>query len=490
LTRKKILFITPPFHAGVVEVAGSWVPLYLVYLAGAARAAGFDAEIYDAMTKKVGFDKIRDRIKESKPDFIGISSFTCTVPDCIRVTEITKSVDPGIVTIMGGVHPSFMYEEIFSLTDSVDFIVRGEGEVTLPELLTSITGGEDLSRVKGIAYRDGGRIVVTEKRPLLHNFDNQPMAWDLLDWTDYSYYIIPGSRLGAVCTSRGCEQECTFCSQQKYWNRKWRGRTPEDVAREMELLATRYGVNVVLFTDDYPSPDRQRWEKILDLLIERELGVKILMETRAKDIIRDRDILDKYKKAGIIHIYVGTEATEQESLDYIKKDLNIEESILALNLLRETGIITETSMILGFPDETPESIRKTLHLAIEYNPDFAHFLAIAPWPYSDIREEMEPFIEEFDYRKYNLIDPVIKPRNMTLKEIDEAIIHCYKTFYTKKFSEMMNEKDEFKKNYMITSMKLMMTTSFIKKKMGSLTYQSSEEMPPEMRLLMKDLITR
>lgn len=490
MTRKKILFITPPFHAGVVEVAGSWVPLYLVYLAGAARAAGFEAEIYDAMTKQVGFDEIRDRIKESRPDFVGISSFTCTVPDCITLTEIVKSVDPAIVTIMGGVHPSFMYEEIFSLTGSVDFIVRGEGEVTLPELLLSLAAGKDISRVKGIAYKDGCKTVATKKRPLLRNFDNQPMAWDLLDWTDYSYYIIPGSRLGAVCTSRGCEQECTFCSQQKYWDRKWRGRTPEDVVKEMELLATRHGVNVVLFTDDYPSPDRQRWEKILDLLIDRNLGMKILMETRAKDIIRDSDILDKYRKAGIIHIYVGTEATEQKSLDYIKKDLSIEESKRALDLLRGTGIITETSMILGFPDETRESIRNTLQLAIEYNPDFAHFLAIAPWPYSDIRAELEPFIEVYDYKKYNLIDPVIKPKHMSLKEIDEAIVHCYKTFYTKKFSEMMNEKNEFKKNYMITSMKLMMTTSFIKKKMGSLTYRSDDEMPPEMKLLMKDMIPR
>jgi anaerobic magnesium-protoporphyrin IX monomethyl ester cyclase len=389
---------------------------------------------------------------------------------------------------MGGVHPSFMYEEMFSLTDSLDYIVRGEGEVTIAELLMTLANNEIPSGVQGIAYKDRDKVIATETRPFMQSFDAQPMGWDLLDWEDYTYFIIPGSRLAAVCTSRGCEQECTFCSQQKYWNRTWRGRSPEDVIGEMEHLNKTYGVDVILFTDDYPSPDRSRWEGILDLLIEKDMGIKILMETRAKDIIRDRDILHKYRKAGIIHIYVGTEATEQECLDYIKKDLSIEESKEALRLLREVGIVTETSMILGLPNETKENITETLRLAMEYNPDFGHFLAIAPWPYSDIYNELKEYIEVKDYRKYNLIDPIIKPKAMTLEEIDHAIIHCYKTFYTKKFNEMMDEKDEFKKQYLITSMKLMMTTSFIKKKMGSLTYGKNEEMPPEMKGLMHKLM--
>jgi anaerobic magnesium-protoporphyrin IX monomethyl ester cyclase len=488
MKKQKILFITPPFNAGVVEVAGSWIPLNLVYLAGAATIAGFEAEIYDAMTKKVGYEEIREKIVESNPAFIGISSFTSTAPDAIKVVELAKSINPLIITIMGGVHPSFMYEEMFSLTESIDYIVRGEGEITLPELLNVFTTGGKPEDVEGIAYKENDKVMATPSRPFMDNFDSQPMGWDLLDWEDYTYYILPGSRLSAVCTSRGCEQECTFCSQQKYWNRSWRGRSPEDVVSEMELLNKEYKVDVVLFTDDYPSPDRARWEKILDLLIEKKLNIKILMETRAKDIIRDRDILHKYKQAGIIHIYVGTESTEQECLDYIKKDLSIDESKEALELLREAGIVTETSMILGFPNETRENITKTLRLAIEYNPDFAHFLAIVPWPYSDIYNELKEYIEVYDYKKYNLIDPSIKPTTMTREEIDQAIIHCYKTFYTKKFNEMLDEKDEFKKNYMITSMKLMMTTSFIKKKMGSLTYSDDEEMPPEMKEIMDTLM--
>jgi anaerobic magnesium-protoporphyrin IX monomethyl ester cyclase len=482
MKKKKILLISPPFHAGVVEVAGAWVPLSLVYVAGAAMEAGYETEIYDAMTKKVGFEEIRKKIEESKPDFVGTSAFTGASPDAIEVLETAKSVNPDIVTIIGGIHPTFMYEEMFSITDSIDFIVRGEGELTLPELLDAVSNNEPVSGIKGIVYKEDGKVVATEKRPFLESFDAQPMGWDLLDWDDYTYYILPGSRLASVCTSRGCEQECTFCSQQKYWNKTWRGRTPDDVVGEMEHLNKKYGVDVVLFTDDYPSPDRERWERILDLLIEKDMGMKILMETRAEDIVRDEDILHKYKKAGIIHIYVGTEATEQANLDYIKKDLSLDESKKALRLLRENGIVTETSMILGYPDDTEESIARTLELAIEFNPDFAHFLAIAPWPYADIYNDLKEYIAVTDYRKYNLIDPIIKPKNMTLKELDKAMMDCYRAFYMHKHAEMViEEKDEFKKKYMMTSMKLMMSNSFIKEKMGSL----GGEMPEEMKKIIE-----
>lgn len=482
MKNKKILFITPPFHAGVVEVAGKWVPLYYVYLAGSARDAGYEAEIYDAMTKNVGYEEIEKKIIESRPDFVAVSALTCTSPDAIKVVELTKSINPAIKTIIGGVHASFMYEEMFSLTNSIDYIVRGEGEQTIAELLDALSGKRDIISVNGIAYRDdSNRVIANPNRPLLQNLDNLPMAWDLLDWNDYKYFIIPGSRLGAICTSRGCSKECTFCSQQKYWMRTWRARSPEDIVKEMLVLRREYDVNIVLFTDDYPTPDRERWERLLDLIIEQDIDMKILMETRAQDIVRDEDILHKYKKAGIIHIYVGTEATDQESLDYMKKDLSIEEAKKALSLLRDVGIITETSMILGFPDETEDSIARTLELALEFNPDFAHFLALAPWPYSDIYDELKDYIAVRDYKKYNLIDPVIKPKRMTLEQIDKAIVDCYRAFYMNRYAEMtLQEKDEFKKQYMMTSMKLMMSNSFIKKKIGAIG-----EMPDEVRKIIE-----
>ena len=266
------------------------------------------------------------------------------------------------------------------------------------------------------------------------------------------------------------------------WRKTWRGRRPERVVAELELIRDKYGVDVVLFSDEYPTQDQARWEALQDLLIERKVGVSILMETRPEDIVRDKAFLHKYRDAGVIHIYVGVEATDQATLDLIKKDVSVQIGVEALTLLREHDIITETSFILGFPHETNESVERTLRLSKVYNPDFAHYLALAPWPYADMYEELKPYVVDHDYRKYNLIDPVIKPEAMSLEEIDLAIIECYRSFYMDKIKDVAGWPDGFQKDYMIRSTKLIMNSSFITDKMGSLG-----EMPPEVEAMLKDM---
>ena len=164
----------------------------------------------------------------------------------------------------------------------------------------------------------------------------------------------------------------------------------------------------------------------------------------------------------------------------IKKDVKVQTGMEAIRLIHEHGMITETSFILGFSHETEDTIKQTLVLSKVYNPDFAHYLALAPWPYADLYKELEPYIVEKDYRKYNLIDPVIKPEHMTIQDIDRAIINCYQSFYMGKFTEIMAMKDDFKKKYLIRSMKLMMSSSFIVNKLGNIG-----AIPPQVEGLIK-----
>lgn len=479
---RKILFITPPYHCGVVEVAGRWVPLTFVYLAEAVRRAGFEPVIYDAMTKRHGYSEIEDRIREEAPAYVATTAITSTTPDALEILNVTKKVDAGITTIIGGVHPSFLYEEVLE-NRFVDYVVKEEGELTLPELLLALQTGSDLTEVAGIAFRnDDEAVVTTDFRPFIEDLDSLGTAWDLIDWDDYTYFVVENSRLASVSTARGCNHNCTFCSQQKFWRQTWRARAPEKVVDEIRMLRDTYGVNVVLLPDEFPTKDRERWERLLDLLIAEDMGVYILMETRPEDIVRDADILWKYRKAGVIHIYIGVEATNQETLDLIRKDVSVQIGIDAIRLIHEHGMITETSFILGFPHETKETIARTLELSKIYNPDCAHYLALAPWPYAEMYKELEPYVVDFDYRKYNLIDPVIKPENMSIEDIDWAIINCYRSFYMDKLKEVMLLKDPFKKKYMIHSMKLIMNSSFIVDKLGSLG-----KMPPQIKTLLSKI---
>lgn len=478
---KKILLITPPYHSGVVESAGVWLNVGFVYIAGSLRQAGYEPVIYDAMSHWHTYNDIKKRIIEEKPDVVGTTAFTAEIVDALKVLKLAKELDPEIVTVIGNVHPTYCYEEIFNdHRGYVDYIVRGEGEETMVELMDRLARDGDLSSVRGIVYNSDGTAVVTPSRDYIKDLDSLPLAWDLIDWPIYHYKPMENSILAIVSSSRGCNQQCTFCSQQLFWERTWRGRSAENFVSELEYLRDSYGVNVVMISDETPTLDRARWERILDLLIERDVGTKILMETRVDDIIRDEDIMWKYREALIDHVYVGVEATTQKTLDVFKKDIKVEHSKRALDLLNAQDIITETSFVLGMPDDTPESMGKTIELARFYNPDLAFFLAIAPWPYSDIYPQLKDFIEVTDYSRYNLVEPVVKPKDMTLQEVTDMLGKASREFYQYKINnlDLLTEK---KREFMVKVFHIIATSSYLAETM------KGTSMPEDVKKMLEKL---
>jgi anaerobic magnesium-protoporphyrin IX monomethyl ester cyclase len=460
--KKNILFVTPPYHCGVVEVAGSWPPLGLLYLGAQARKAGWNAEVYDAMTLRHDFIEIERQLRGREYDVFATTAITPTFPDAYELCNLAKRIRPECTTLIGGVHPTFCYSDILSEDNrAVDYIVSGEGELPLFHFLTSFEDIDIRHTSPNLIFRNGGTICSNHGLPLHADLDSLETAWDLLDWRKYVYHVIDNSVLGAVSTSRGCNHNCTFCSQQKFWNQTWRSRRPENVVTELSHLNKTYGINVFLFTDEYPTKDRDRWEEILDRIIMSDLDIHILIETRVEDIVRDEDILHKYRQAGVIHVYVGAEATDQMTLDKLNKEITVSQSRQAIELIGKHGMISETSFVLGFPEETRDSIEATYRLAKQFNPDFAHFLAITPWPYADFYDEVKDRIVVTDLRKYNLIEPIIEPHALSLHDIDLAIIDCYRRFYAAKMVDFVKCSDPFRRKYLLTSAKLIMASSFL-----------------------------
>lgn len=477
---KRIALVTPPYHSGVVETAGSWPNVAFVYMAGALRAAGFDPVIYDAMTANHDLDDIAAELERIKPDMVLTSCYTPSYPAGVRLLKIAKETLPGVVTGVGGVHAHFMWQEVLDKDgDAVDFVFRGEGEVTVPELCRCLDAGDDPGKVAGIAFNRDGAPYATPARPFIHNLDSLPTAWDLVDWSLYRFYPMPDTRLAITSTSRGCDQACTFCSQQVFWQRSWRARSAESVVAELEMLRDDFGVGVVMFSDETPTLDKERWDKLIDLLIERDVGTHILMETRVDDVLRDERRIEDWRRAGIDHVYVGVERTDQATLDLFKKNTEVAMGKKAIDLLNAQDIITETSLVLGLPTDTKESIEATFQLAQHYDPDLAFFLTIAPWPYADMYDDLKPYIVSYDYEDYNLVAPVVKPEAMEVDELMEQVIGCYRRFYMGKLKRIP-QMSKFKRDYFMVTMKLLMENSYLKQYMGGLG-----GMPAEVDTLMK-----
>jgi anaerobic magnesium-protoporphyrin IX monomethyl ester cyclase len=468
----------------VVESAGTWLNVGFVYIAGSLRAAGYEVDYYDAMSLWHKWPDIKKRIEAFKPDVVATTSFTASIVEALKLCNLAKEINPAVVTVLGNVHAAFCYDEILPHeNDVLDYIVRGEGEVTLVELLNCLNAAGDPASVNGLAFWRNDSVVVTPKAPYIHDLDSLPTAWDLVEWPIYSYRAKKNARLAIISTSRGCKSQCSFCSQQLFWAQSWRARSAENVVNEIEMLGNTYGVKVAMLSDELPTFDRERWERILDLMIERQVPVKLLMETRVDDILRDADIMWKYKKAGVEHIYVGVESGSQETLDLFNKDTEVAQSKQAIDIINNADIVTETSLVLGLPDDTAESIAQTVELAKHYNPDMAFFLAIAPWPYAELYPQLEEYVFTKDYSKYNLVEPVIKPKNMTVEQLEKELGKAAQKFYMHKFQHL-HELSPWKQEFMLSVLDIFINHSYLAGQMKA-AMKEGKDMPEEVKALMR-----
>ena len=161
---KRILLITPPYHCGVVEAAGKWANLGFLYIAGELRKDGHEVEIYDAMAKNHSYMHIKKKLIDSRPDIVGSTAYTATIHDATQVLSLAKSIDPNIITIIGGVHPTMMPGETLNRGNcAIDYIIRWEGEYTTPELIKALEGKIKRTEVQGIAYKENKRLITTPR---------------------------------------------------------------------------------------------------------------------------------------------------------------------------------------------------------------------------------------------------------------------------------------------------------------------------------------
>jgi len=462
----RVLMIQPNYHAGGAEIAGNWPPGWVAYIGGALKAAGItNLRFVDAMTNHIDDERLEEIIRANAPDVVMATAITPMIYQAQKTVEIAKRAAPGCITVLGGIHPTFMYSQVFTEAPWIDYIVRGEGEQIVVELLRAIEDGTLGARrrdIRGIAYLEEGKVVATPAHPVIENLDSLTPDWSLLEWDKYIYVPL-NTRVAVPNFARGCPFTCRFCSQWKFW-RKYRVRDPKKFADEIETLVNDFKVGFFILADEEPTIHRKKFVAFCEELIARKVKVHWGINTRVTDILRDRDLLPLFRKAGLVHVSLGTEAAAQLKLDRFRKQTTIEENKLAIRLLKDAGMVAEAQFIMGLENETKQTIEETYKLAQDWKPDMANWNMYTPWPFAELFEELGDRVEVRDYSKYNFVTPIIQPDEMTREQVLKGVLKNYARFYMRKaFFEYPFIRDKFKRKYMMGCLKAFAKTTATKK---------------------------
>jgi anaerobic magnesium-protoporphyrin IX monomethyl ester cyclase len=462
----RILMIQPNYHAGGAEIAGNWPPSWVPYIGGALKKAGYNQiKFIDAMTRDIPDNTLVELMREYRPDVVMTTAITPMIYKAQNTLRLARDLFPDAKTILGGIHPTYMYAEIFRESPWIDYIVRGEGEEIIVNLMNSIQAGTDLkdrTSILGLAFLDGDEIVVTEQNPPIKNLDDLSPDWSLLEWEHYIYRPL-NCRVAVPNFARGCPFTCRFCSQWSFW-RQYRTRSPKKFVDEIEVLVKQYKIGFFILADEEPTINKKKFVALCQELIDRKLDVHWGINTRVTDILRDADLLPFYRKAGLVHVSLGTEAAAQLKLDRFRKQTTIDQNKRAIRLLKEAGMVAEAQFIMGLENETPETIEETYKLALDWDPDMANWNMYTPWPFAELFEELGDRVEVRDYSKYNFVTPIIQPDAMDRQQVLKGVMRNYGRFYMRKtFIGYPFIKDKWKRKYMIGCLKAFAVTTLNKR---------------------------
>ncbi|MBK5931450.1 magnesium-protoporphyrin IX monomethyl ester anaerobic oxidative cyclase [Halochromatium salexigens] len=463
----RILFVHPNYSAGAADIAGNWSPAWVAYLAGYLKQGGYtDYHFVDALVDDLDEEQLRVAIREAKADIVATTAMTPMIYTAQRLLQIAKEECPSAITVLGGIHPTFMYQQVFGEAPWIDVIVRGEGEAVTLNLVRAIDEGRwpsEREQIKGIAYLDeSDKVVATPVEPSIKDVDSIWPDWGILEWKKY-IYIPLGVPVATPNMARGCPFTCSFCSQWKFW-RDYRVREPKQMVDEIEELVKVHGVGFFILADEEPQINRNKFIEFCQELIDRDLGIHWGINTRVTDVMRDEELLPFYRKAGLVHVSLGTEAAAQLNLDRFVKETTIEQNKRAVQLLQENGIVTEAQFIVGLENETRETLEETYQMVMDWGADMANWSMYTPWPFADMFAEMGDKVEVFDYSKYNFVQPIMKPDTIDRAELLDGVMANYRRFYMKRMLfQYPWVKDPFRRKYLIGCIKAFFKSAYERK---------------------------
>ncbi len=375
-----VLLIYPPYPWQMKSP-----PLGLAYIASVLEADGRSVAICDMNPLRLGWDDLEEEIKRHKPRLVGVSFMTPQVRLAEQVARLAKEVDESIAVVVGGPHASALPAEMLEQR-AIDFVVVGEGEMAMKELVAALFHKTDFRSIGSLAFRESGHVVINPRQPPIVNLDDLPFpAWHLLPLDKYSVRGYGGDiskPTFAILSSRGCPNQCIFCDSHTIFQRRFRGRSAQHIFAEMVYLWRKYGATQFDFVDDTITINKKRLAELCRLIIDSDMGARWMCNARVNTV--DYQLLKLMKEAGCVRVDFGVESGDPKVLKAIKKKITLEQVRNAHRWAREVGISTSSFFMVGNLEEDWASVRKTVELAAELKSDFPSVGIATPYPGSEL----------------------------------------------------------------------------------------------------------
>lgn len=375
-------------------------PLGTLQAAAVARQAGFETFVFDVALRSNPEDAITE-LDRIQPQYFVIydDGFNYLTKMCLTVMRqaaltMTKIAKEKNVTVIVSSSDSSDHYAMY-LEQGADFVIRGEGEETLKELLLALDKQESIQSLPGIAFKLNGNVMVNPSRAVLRELDQLPIpAWDLIDlepyrkiWlTHHGYFSLN------IATTRGCPYKCNWCAKPIYGNR-YNSRSPEKVANEIDFLLKQYQPDHFWMCDDIFGLKPGWVEKFNELIKARELKFKYKIQSRV-DLLTEEETVKALSQSGAKTVWVGAESGSQKILDAMDKGTTVEQIKKATALLRKYNVRVAYFLQFGYSGETSDDIQATIDMVLEQMPDEIGISVSYPLPGTKFYENVKDQLKE------------------------------------------------------------------------------------------------
>jgi anaerobic magnesium-protoporphyrin IX monomethyl ester cyclase len=380
----KILFINPNFRNLITPIERCFttpfsLPLGIAYIASYLEKHGYTVKAVDAHAENLNVSQIIRQVQSYGPQIVGFSAHS-SASHCASLAKEIKRLDPGCITVIGGVVASLLPKETLENYPGIDFLIYGEGEIAFLRLVQSLESRDGIDDIPSLGYRKNAEVIINSRQEMIRNLDTLPFpARHLFRNKLYRYW----PRLFAntetlIAASRGCSAgNCDFCCIGKMFGTQVRKRSPENVVGEIELCVNKYNIYNFSFIDSTFTHDKEFVYRITDVLEKRKLHKKIKWWCSTRVDCVDEGLLRKMKSAGCAAVSFGVEFGSQKMLNFFNKGIDLKDTEKAFSLAKKVGIWTTAYMMVNqySPSGPRSALKETRDFLLKIKPDL---LRISP----------------------------------------------------------------------------------------------------------------